>query len=397
MTDSNAEKADLTALKIDHNRRGDAPHRWRKWLYLLWLLLPIVFVLVYNYAMREVKPAVKTKVARVKSASGSKASAELVATGYVVAQVSADVSSKATGRLRRLAVEEGDNVRRGDTIAELENDDIRAERDLALANLRRSQADSIEAALNYARQKRLLETGHISREVYDAAEAAFKRATANVEAYRAAARVAEVALENTIITAPFDGTVLSKHADIGEMVTPFTASTSSRGAVVTLADMRSLEVEADVSESNINKAWINQPCEIILDAYPEIRYPGRVKKIVPTADRARATVLTKVAFDKLDARILPEMSARVHFLPAGYDSAALAPATKIIPRSALTSRNGQETVFKIVNGAAQETPVRTGRRLGEEIEIIEGLEIGEMIILSPPGGIKTGDKIEIDE
>lgn len=264
----------------------------------------------------------KVKTARVQMSTGTKALTELVATGYVVAQINADVSSKATGRLKKLKVEEGDNVNNGDIIAELENDDIRAERDLALANLKRSQADSVEATLNYSRQKRLFDAGHISKEVFDAAEAAFRRAAANVEAMEAGAKAAEVALENTIIRAPFAGTVLAKHADVGEMVAPFASASSSRGAVATIADMSSLEVEADVSESNINKVTPKQPCEIVLDAYPDVRFAGHVKKIVPTADRTRATVMTKVAFDNIDSRVLPEMSARVNFLPLNFDSTA---------------------------------------------------------------------------
>ncbi len=397
MTDTNAERADLSALKIDRSHKAGPPGRWKRWLYLLWLLAPIVLYVVYHYAVGEVKPAVKVKIARVQMAVGSKASAELVATGYVVAQINADVSSKATGRLRRLKVEEGDKILAGGIIAELEDEDIRAALDLAIANLKGSQADSVEAALNFARQEKLIREGHISSEQYDAALAANQKAIANVEAMKANVKAAEVALENTIIRAPFDGTVLSKHADLGEMVAPFAGATSSKGAVVTLADMQSLEVEADVSESNINKVAIGQPCEIVLDAYPDARFAGHVKKIVPTADRTRATVMTKVTFDTLDSRVLPEMSARISFLPSGYDSTVANQQVKVIPHSALTSRNDRRIVFRVINGSAQETPIQTGRQLGGEVEILFGLEIGEEVILSPAGGLKTGDKVEISQ
>jgi RND family efflux transporter MFP subunit len=309
--------------------------------------------------------------------------------------VKADVSSKATGRLRRLNVEEGDSVRAGEILAELENDDIKAELDLAVARLKRARADSIEASLNLNRQKQLYDGGHTTQEALDAANAVYLRATADVEAGLAGVRAAEVALENTIIRAPFDGTVLIKHADVGEMVAPFASAVSSRGAVVTLADMKSLEVEADVSESNINKVTVGQPCEIILDAYPNMVYPGQVKKIVPTADRTRATVLTKVAFDKIDSRVLPEMSARVNFLPLTPPDTALLQPMKAVARSALTSRNEKRVVFKVINGIARETPVEVGRQLGDMIEIMAGLEVGDEVVLAPTGGMKTGDKIEI--
>ncbi len=397
MGETNAESADLSALKIDRGHKTRRPGSWKKWLHLLWLVTPLVFYFVYHYAVGEVRPAVKVRTAKVQMASGTKATAELVATGYVVAQINADVSSKATGRLRKLNVEEGDKIEAGGIIAELENEDIRAGLDLAVANLKVARADSVEAALNFARQERLLEGGFISKEIYDAAAAANQKAMANVEAMEANVKGAEVALENTIIRAPFDGTVLSKHADLGEMVAPFASATSSKGAVVTLANMQSLEVEADVSESNINKVIIGQPCEIILDAYPDVRFAGRVKKVVPTADRTRATVMTKVAFDTLDSRVLPEMSARVSFLPAVSDTTVANQTAMVIPRAASTSRNDRVVVFRVVEGKAQETPIQIGRQLGDEVEVLTGLDVGDEVILSPAGGLKTGDKVEVSQ
>lgn len=387
--------ADLSALKIDRDKRSGPPGRWKRWLHLLWIAVPIVVYFVYVTAVQQVTPAVKVNTATVQLITGAEAAVELVATGYVVAQVKADVSSKATGRLRRLNVEEGDSVRAGEILAELENDDIKAELDLAVARLKRARADSIEASLNLNRQEQLYDGGHTTQEALDAANAVYLRATADVEAGLAGVRAAEVALENTIIRAPFDGTVLIKHADVGEMVAPFASAVSSRGAVVTLADMKSLEVEADVSESNINKVTVGQPCEIILDAYPNMVYSGQVKKIVPTADRTRATVLTKVAFDKIDSRVLPEMSARVNFLPLTPPDTALLQPIKAVARSALTSRNEKRVVFKVTNGIARETPVEVGRQLGDMIEIMAGLEVGDEVVLAPTGGMKTGDKIEI--
>jgi RND family efflux transporter MFP subunit len=396
MTDSDAQSADLSALKIDRGRKSGAPRRWKRWFHLLWLGVPIILYFGYQLAVREVKPSVKARTATVKLVTGTEAIAELVATGYVVAQVKAAVSSKATGRLRILKVEEGDSIGAGDIVAELENEDIRAELDVARANLKLALADSIAADLNFHRRKKLFDNGHISQEEMEVATAAFHRTVATVEAMAAALRAAEVALDNTIIVAPFDGTVLMKHADVGEMVAPFASASSSRGAVVTMADMTSLEVEADVSESNIHKVSVNQPCEIILDAYPSHKYSGYVKKIVPTADRSRATVMTKIAFDGIDSRVLPEMSARVNFLPfEGEPEQAEAKPVLAVDKDALTTRNGGRVVFKYLNGIAQQTSVEVGRQLGGVTEILYGLREGDVVILSPAGGLKTGDKIEI--
>ncbi len=395
MSKSDAQNADLSALKID--RSGNTRRaRWRKKpLYLLWLLLPVIAYFGYRYTLREVSPAKKVRIGVVRYLTGSDAAADLVATGYVVAQIKAAVSSKATGRLVTLKVEEGDTVKDGQIIAELENDDIVANLDLYRAFLKQYRADSLAAALNYNRQRRLLESGHTTDEVVEQATADYSRAVANVEAGKAQVRAAEVAAENTIIRAPFDGTVLTKDADVGEMVAPMAASASSRGAVVTIADMTSLEVEADVSESNIQKVIVNQPCEIILDAYPATKYRGFVKKIVPTADRSRATVMVKVAFHDKDERVLPEMSARVNFMPVqAADTAARPEQVLVLDNDAVVMREGQKVVFRYDNGYARQADVKLGRTLGSVTEINSGLSAGTRVILSPPGGLVDGDKVE---
>jgi len=395
MDDSSARNADLSALRIDRSRKAKPPGRGKRWLRLLWLLVPVAAYFAYQVTIEKVTPALKVRTAQVTVLTGRDATAELVATGYVVAQVKAAVASKATGRLRILNVEEGDSIKTGGVLAELDNDDIRAELDLARANLKRAQADSVAAARNFERQEKLYKNGHSTEEAYEAATAWYARSVADVEAMRAGVRGGEVALENTIIRAPFDGTVLNKHADVGEMVAPFASASSSRGAVVTMADMKSLEVEADVSEANIQKVKVGAPCEIILDAYPEHTYQGYVNKIVPTADRARATVLTKIAFTDIDQRVLPEMSARVNFLPVAADTQGVAsePVT-VVPNEALTTRNSRQVVFTIITNTAQETPVEIGRKLGDVSELISGPSVGETVILSPPGGLESGDKVE---
>jgi RND family efflux transporter MFP subunit len=317
-----------------------------------------------------------------------------MANGYVVAQVKAAVASKGTGRLEYLGVEEGDKVKENQIIARIEDDDIRASLARAKADLEVARADFADATRTLDRQKRLFESNLISEADLDGALARYERVRALIASAEASVLEASVALENTRIRAPFDGTVLTKHADIGEIVAPFAASASSRGSVVTIADMTSLQVEADVSESNIMRVSLNQSCEIILDAYPETRYKGRVHKIVPTADRAKATVMTKVKFLKIDERVLPEMSAKVTFLSGeGDDDLAGAPPVLTIPASAVLSRNGEQIAFVVREGIVTATPVQTGNRLGDRITILEGLTEGDQVVARPDPTLETGSRI----
>ncbi|MFH1699453.1 MAG: efflux RND transporter periplasmic adaptor subunit [Candidatus Zixiibacteriota bacterium] len=395
MEEKNAENADLSGLKINRDSKKTRSGGKKKWLNFFWILIPAVLYFGYQYTLKEVAPAKKVNIDTVRYLSGPEANIDLVATGYVVAQIKASVSSKATGRLISLNVEEGDMVRKGNVIARLENDDITANLDLFKAYLRQYQADSIEAHLHYNRQKKLLDAGFATQEVFDQATAGFQKAIANVQAGNAQIRAAEVALENTIIRAPFDGTVLTKDADVGEMVAPLAASASSRGAVVTIADMSSLEVEADVSESNIQKVVPGQPCEIILDAYPSIKYSGFVKKIVPTADRSRATVMVKIAFREKNDGVLPEMSARVNFLPVEEHEAEDLIQVLVVKRNAIAQREGKDVIFVCDGEYARIARVEPGKEMGELTEIISGVSAGMKVILNPPGGLKDGDKVEI--
>ncbi len=394
MTDNS--RADISSLRIDRSKKNSDRPRSRKWLWLVWIVLLAAVVIGYLAFKENITPAIKVNVATAAILKGTDAQAALVATGYVVAQRKAEVASKGTGRLEYLGFEEGDTVATGEVIAELDNDDIKANLDVARAELMRAEADSFDAGRSFRRAEDLLESGSIPETEYEAAETAYKVAQANVAAAKAAARAAEVALENTYIRAPFDGTVLAKNADVGEIVAPFASSASSKGSVVTLADMNSLEVEADVSESNIHKVIVGQTCEIILDAYPGVRFPGYVKKIVPTADRARATVLTKVAFDELDDRVLPEMSARVNFFVDESDvSAESANPVISVPKEAITTRNGRKTLFVVEGEYAYAKETTVGRELGPVTEIVSGVQQGDRVILSPPGRLESGQKVEI--
>jgi RND family efflux transporter MFP subunit len=327
--------------------------------------------------------------------TGSNAQADLVATGYVVAQRKAEVASKGTGRLEFLGFEEGDRVSKGEIIASLDNDDIKANLELAKANLMQAEVDTLQKGRDFRRAQDLLKSGAITKSIFEDAESKQRASLAGLAAAKAGVRAADVALENTYIRAPFDGTVLTKNADIGDIVAPFASSASSKGSVVTLADMTSLEVEADVSESYINRVSEGQRCEIILDAYSSEVYPGHVKKIVPTADRARATVLTKVAFDNIDVKVLPEMSARIiFFVDRQADTKSVASAL-VIPKEAITTRDNLKVVFVIDKELVQMKEITIGRELGDLTEVLEGVTAGDRVVLSPPGKMIDGEKIEI--
>lgn len=388
--------ADLSSLRIDKSRKSsDRPSRGL-WKWVAFVVIGLALVFGYFMLKGRLTPATSVRVATVTLLSGNDAAANLVATGYVVAQRKAEVASKATGRLAFLGFEEGDLVKSGQIIARLDNKDFTATLELAKAGLRQAEVDSLDKGRKYRRAQSLFKSGSITDSEVESAEAAYQNAMATVAQANANVRVAEVNLDNTYIRAPFDGTVLRKNADVGEIVAPFASSASSKGSVVTLADMSSLEVEADVAESNLDRVRVGRPCEIVLDAYPTVRYQGAVKKIVPTADRARATVLTRVAFTELDERALPEMSARVSFFADSTDLRQSAGASMLtVPKDAITTRDAGKVVFIVKDNIATAVTVETGNEIGSQIEILRGVNPGDRVILSPPGKMISGQKITI--
>jgi RND family efflux transporter MFP subunit len=382
-------------LRIDRSSRpAGAPsgrRRLRKiviWTIILALLAGGVFFL------RDVlTPAIEIQAATASLVSPAQAQAVLTASGYVVARRKAAVASKGTGTLVFLGVEEGDRVKKGQVIARLDDADVMASLQRARENFRLAEADFNDAKQSLERMRTLLHEGVVAQAEYDIAEARFNRVVAAINAAKFAVREAEVAVDNMRIVAPFDGTVLKKNADVGEIVAPLAGAASSKAAVVTIADMTSLEVEADVSEANITRVATKQDCEITLDAYPQQRYPGYVAKIVPTADRAKATVLVKIEFKRYDERVLPEMSAKVTFLAPGAASAASAKPVLAVPAAAVATANGRSVVFKVEDGRAAEIPVVTGARFGNQIEIKEGLKDGDKIVAKADPKIKPGVKL----
>jgi len=397
MPDEIKSKLDLSALKINRDEDWGSYERKRKIKRALWIGIPILALIIVVIFLTGMPSTKEVNVGVATILTESQAQSVLSATGYVVAERKASVASKATGRLEYLAVSEGDTVSKGDIIGRIENADMEAALDMAKASLEQARADSVVAALEYKRQDELLKSGSTTPQAHEAAQARFMGAVAAVSAGKASVKSAEVNLENTYIRAPFDGTVLLKHADVGEVVAPFASSASSRGAVVDLADMNSLEVEADVSEANIQRVEVGQRAEIILDAYPGIRYEGYVKKIVPTADRSRATVLTKVAFKEIDRRVLPEMSARVNFMNPDTLSDSIPDSGVAIPNAAIVMQDGRPVVFTIIDNTARTLEIETGPKFGTVTRITKGVDAGQKVILLPPSDLKDGDKVKVVE
>ena len=393
-----AKNADLAALRINRSAGSEAAapgRRTPRWLTIgvsaAMVLLGAV-LLINGGALGSALPVRLTPATMV---SPMRSGAVLIASGYVVAQRKAAVASKGTGRLVYLGVVEGDRVRTGQVIARIEDADVKAQLAQARANVQLSRAELHDAQRSFERERVLGDSGASSQASLDAAEARHERVKAGIAAAEAAVEAAQVALENTVIRAPFDGTVLTKNADVGEVVAPLAASAFSKSAVVTIADLRSLQVEADVAESNLEAISPGQPCEIVLDAYPDERYPGVVAKIVPTADRAKATVQVKVAFRSYDARVLPEMSAKVHFLPRPSRVAVDTQPVLVVPGTAVVERNGRSVVFVIERGRAVEVPVVTGRQVGSSVAIREGLRPGVQVVDSVIARLRGGAKVTV--
>ncbi len=369
------------------------------------VLLTMVIISAYWFLIAS---PLTVEVISAVLVSPGEATTILNASGYLVAQRRAAVASKGTGRLVELRVKEGDRVKKGDIIARLESADVEAALAKAKASLNearalRDQAETElnEAVLNHERKKGLFESGLVTKAEIETAEARYLRARASSASYRAgikaaeaAVRAAEVDIENTIILAPFDGTILTKNAEVGEVVAPFGSSTLARVAVVTMADMASIQVEADVSESNIEKIYPGQKCRIVLDAFPDLTYEGIVQTIVPTVDRAKATIMTKIRFLKQDDRVLPEMSARVAFMSETSGKEDGKPRVAVHP-GAVILRGNKKVVFLVDRDQVREILVEVGNPLESLVEIKKGLNPGDLVVLSPPEGLASGKKIRI--
>ena len=406
MTNTPIRDADVSVLTLP---REDPPppcqtRSWLKWLAGGTAAFFCFAALYWVYPYLSPLPEVDT--APVRLVGGHVPASPLTASGYVVAQRQASVASKGTGRLEYLGVTVGNHVVAGEVIARVQQDDVqavqhqtRARLDVAKAALTNAQAELRDAKLTYARAKALLPQQFISQAEFDTtttrlrrAEAAVRSSSASITAAEADVQTADVMLENTLIRAPFEGTVLKKFAEIGEVVAPMAGSAGSRGAVVLIADMTSLAVETEISESSITQIAQGQSADITLDAVPGKHYPATVEQIVPTADRSKGTVLAKVRFVERDDRVLPEMSAKVSFTPTAQPHDSAQPRL-FVPSSAVVQKNGRLTLYVLEDETVREVSVEEVSKSGGDSEVRGTLTASAQVILAPPSSLQAGMRV----
>jgi RND family efflux transporter MFP subunit len=395
-------KDELAALRLEREPESTSSRRW-----IGFLILAVVLVAAGGGAWwwftRE-RP-VEVEVATVTSRQAGAQAAVLNATGYVTARRRATVSSKITGKVVEVNIEEGMEVREGQILARLDDETQRAAVALAMAqaeaarrNVNESEVRLKEARIHLERITKLVGVGYSTAAEVDAARAAVDSLDARIRAAREQVRVAErqIALErtnldSTIIRAPFAGVVISKDAQPGEMVSPVSAGGGfTRTGIGTIVDMASLEIEVDVNESYINRVRPDQAVTAVLDAYPDWQIPARVITTIPSADRQKATVLVRIGFMQLDPRILPDMGVKVTFLRDNEDAAPAARAVTLVPKSAVKTDGKQSYVFVVANDRADRRAVTTGGTDGERVEVIAGLNTGERVVVAPPAELSAG-------
>jgi len=439
MEQTEKAKPDLTALRI-HRDEDEDPGMSRSLRVVLigTALVVVAGVLLVGYRMWSVSTTPEVEVASALIESGSAGIGILTANGYVVADRKAAVSPKISGRLEYLGVDTGSRVKPGQVLARLEHHDLdaqlaeansslansqsakaqaEAELEQARAFLTQAQANMQKSRLELARQTSLLERGVTSKSESDkataqagvdegqvkSAEAQIKAAQAKIDsssqqirAAEARIRLIEAQLEYMSIRSPFEGLVISKDAEVGETVAPaIYGGASTRGSVVTIVDPNTLEVEVDINESDIGKISPGLAAEVSLDALPNEKLPAEVRKIVPTADRQKATVKVKVSFKQIDPRILPDMNAKVTFVqkPNAGENAASPRIT--VPKAAIRQQDGRSVVFVFNEGRATSQSVAVGNEFGDRIEIKQGLAGGERVIVQGGGDLSDGLRVRI--
>lgn len=406
-------KQDLAALRIER-----PPERSGVARVVVWTLVLVVLAGLgragWAWATRE-RP-IEVQVSPVTERVAGTQAAVLNATGYVTARRRATISSKITGKVVEVNVEEGMAVREGQVLARLDDANPRAalafaeaQAEAARRNIAESEVRLADARLTLSRRMQLVKEKVVAQSEVDQAQADVDSMAARIAATREMVRVAErqvamqqTDLDNTIIRAPFSGVAITKDAQPGEMVSPVSAGGGfTRTGICTIVDMKSLEIDVDVNESYINRVVSGQDVTAVLNAYPDWQIPARVITMVPTADRQKATVLVRIGFKQLDPRILPDMGVKVTFLAAparGSDKAANAAgrATLLVSKAAVRTDNGQAVVFVARrDNSVERRAVRTGGEDGSQLEVLAGLTAGESVVVSPSAALKDGATVVV--
>jgi RND family efflux transporter MFP subunit len=402
-------KEDLGALRIDPDDRAGTRHTGR-WVLLVVLALAAGAAAWY-WVARGQTPSVRIAEAAATTGSASGPGAVLDASGYVTARRRATVSSKVTGKVVEILIEEGQTVREGQVLARLDDSQVRASLALAEAQLaaaRKSfaedQARLREAELNLERRQRLLKDAIVGRAEVDTAQSEVDSLKARIAYTQEQVAVAEAQvnlrrtdLADMVVRAPFSGVAISKDAQPGEMISPVSAGGGfTRTGIGTIVDMSSLEIEVDVNESFINRVRPGQEVTAVLDAYPDWPIPAHVITTVPTADRQKATVRVRIAFDQLDPRILPDMGVKVSFLADEEPARAEASAPRVtVPAQAIRTVDGRTVVFVLQGDRVERRAVRTGTERGGQVEVLSGVRAGERIVIEGPETLEDGDRVRV--
>ena len=397
---------DLSALRIDERARSDhGRFRWLRWFAAGLGAVLLVAAVVWTFKGKT--PVVEVATAHARQAGRT---ALLNASGYVTPRRRATIAAKITGRVNEIFAEEGMRVEAGQVLARLDDADAQARLMSAKADRDATAATRADLRVNLAnaererrRMEELWKDGAIGEQALDQARttadslrARIALAEEQVRAAEARIRVAQQDLDNTIIRAPFAGIVVSKDAQRGEMVSPISAGGGfTRTGIATIVDMNSLEIEVDVNESYIARVKPGQPVTAVLDAYPEWQIPGKVRTVIPTADRQKATVKVRVAFDRLDPRILPDMGVKVTFLGEEPSAQVTGPTGVLVPRTAVREEGGSPVVFVYRNGQVDRRAVRLGQVRGNDQEVVAGLSDGEQVVVKGLEGLRDGQRVRI--
>jgi HlyD family secretion protein len=402
-----SDRADkLDGLRIDDAQKEAPKPKGFLWISAI-VLVAVAAALVWWTVRTPAAATVRTAV--VREVGGTSDEAVLDASGYVTARRQATVSSKITGKMAEVLVEEGMEVKKGQVLARL--DDSIQSRNLALAEAQLESARSAveesrvrlrEAEINLRRVKELVERKVNSEATLDSAQATVDSWKARIDVGIEDVEVAEKLvilrrqeLEDTVIRAPFDGVAISKDAQPGEMVSPVSAGGGfTRTGISTIVDMSSLEIEVEVNEAYINRVRPGQRVEAVLDAYPDWRIPAEVITTIPAANRQNATVRVRIGFDELDPRILPDMGAKVTFLGSEAPSGERQKPRILIPRAAMRRDGGRDVVFVVQNEHVERRAVRLGAVWGNDVEVVSGLSAGEQVVVEGPDDLADGDRIK---
>ena len=398
---------DLSPLKIDdHARVAGGRRSWLRWFAAALGAVLLVSALVL--ALQRKTPLVEVAVAR--SAGGDNRVALLNASGYVTPRRRATVAAKITARVTRMYADEGLRVRQGEVLALLDDSDARVRLNSAIADRDATSAALSDLEVNLAnadrelhRTENLQSGGVMSQQALDLARttadsyrAKIALAKEQIRAADARIQVAQQDLDNCTVRSPFNGIVVSKDAQVGEMVSPISAGGGfTRTGIATVVDMESLEIEVDVNESYIARVAPAQPVTATLDAYPDWKIPCKVRTVIPTADRQKATVKVRISFDKLDPRILPDMGVKVAFLSDAPAQRAAAQPQVVIPKSAVRDEGGQQAVFLYKDGRVEHRAIRVGGARGEDMVVLAGVSDGDQVVVGGAEGLHDGSRVGI--